>query len=131
MQHLALSSTRTSHAHRMNGHSLNESSDEQWRPQLQPQSRPQLRSQLSQSRPQLRSQLSQSRPQLRPSIVNRPIQVSHEECNWQLWPVGGDGPKSIKLTLIKAEPSIWKQLLKKEEGGATGDADGNVRKKKD
>ena len=120
MQHLALSSTRTSHAHRMNGHSLNESSDEQWRPQLQPQ-----------LRPQLRSQLSQSRPQLRPSIVNRPIQVSHEECNWQLWPVGGDGPKSIKLTLIKAEPSIWKQLLKKEEGGATGDADGNVRKKKD
>lgn len=70
-------------------------------------------------------------PQSRPSIVNRPIQVSHEECNWQLWPVGGDGPKSIKLTLVKAEPSIWKQLLKKEEGGATGDADGNVRKKKD
>ena len=70
-------------------------------------------------------------PQPRPSIVNRPIQVSHEECNWQLWPVGGDGPKSIKLTLIKAEPSIWKQLLKKEEGGATGDADANVRKKKD
>lgn len=57
------------------------------------------------------------------------IQVAHEECNWQLWPVGGDEPKSVKLTLVKAEASFWKTLLKDDDEKPPSDA--IMHKKKD
>ena len=42
--------------------------------------------------------------------------VKHEECNWQFWPVG-PAPTHVKLTLIKATPARWKDVLPEDATG--------------
>lgn len=39
--------------------------------------------------------------------------VRSDECNWQLWPVGGT-PTSVKISLAKAKSGNWKSLLADE-----------------
>lgn len=41
--------------------------------------------------------------------------VRSDDCNWQLWPVGGDGPKKMKISLVKAEERQWKSLFVEDQ----------------